>query len=133
MAIFYKYCKERHSELWIDIINHISWWILNTWILLKIVVLKSVFSEIRVMTGVWVVSCQRTGFWLANLSGLPIKGLFSGQKTTWTHVLTRIFEKLTLHFMPSPNMFSSTYIKDFKTYKYIWSIFTTLNFFFVSK
>ena len=80
MAIFYKYCKERHSELWIDIINHISWWILNTWILLKIVVLKSVFSEIRVMTGVWVVSCQRTGFWLANLSGLPIKGLFSDRK-----------------------------------------------------
>ena len=44
-------------------------------------VLKSVFSEIRVRTWIQVVSHQKTGLWLADLSGLPIRGLFFDGKT----------------------------------------------------
>ena len=40
------------------------------------VILKSVFSEIRIRTWVQGVSCQKTSLWLAHLSGLPIRGLF---------------------------------------------------------
>ena len=56
-------------------------------------ILKLVFSENRVCTYVQVVSRQKTGFWLINLSGLPIRGLFFGGETIWNHVLTWISEK----------------------------------------
>ena len=56
-------------------------------------ILKSIFSEIRVMTWVQVVSRPKNVLWLDELSWLPIKGLFFWQEITWTHVLTRILEK----------------------------------------
>ena len=40
-----------------------------------------------------VVSRQKTGLWLAGISGLPIRGQFFWRETTWTHVLTWISEK----------------------------------------
>ena len=39
-------------------------------------------------------AAKKPVLWLADLSGLPIRGLFFWQKTTWTHdVQTRISEK----------------------------------------
>ena len=61
--------------------------------ILIVIILKSVFSEIRVRTWVQVISCQKRGLWLADLSGLPILGLFFWRNITWTHVLTQISEK----------------------------------------
>ena len=60
-------------------------------------ILKSVFSEIRVRTWVQVVSRKKTGLWLADLSGLPLRGLFIWWEDAWTHVLTLWSQiKLTL-------------------------------------
>ena len=82
-------------------------------------ILKSVFSEIRVRTWVQVVSHQKTCLWqLAELSGLPIRGLFFGGKLlTWNHVITRILEKTDfsiilkhfLHIRSILHMYSHTY------------------------
>ena len=51
---------------------------------------------------------KKTGFWLANLSGLPIRGLFFWRETTWTHVLTRISEKTDFG-----RFFVRNFVKDF--------------------
>ena len=58
-------------------------------------VLKSVFSEIRVRTWVQMVSRQKIGHWLADLSGLPIRALFfkAGNHLNWIHVLNQISEQ----------------------------------------
>ena len=36
---------------------------------------------------------KKTGFWLADLSGLPLRGLFIWWEDAWTHVLTLISDK----------------------------------------
>ena len=56
-------------------------------------VLKSIFlrSEIGSMRSSGF--SPKRGLWFADLSVLPIRVLFFGGKTTWTHFLTRISEK----------------------------------------
>ena len=57
---------------------------------------KVIFSEIRVRTWVQVVSRQKTGFWLADLSGLSIGGMFFGGKLLELMSWLWCPEKLTL-------------------------------------
>ena len=85
-------------------------------------ILESVFSEIRVRT--WV---KKQASELAELSGLPIRGLFFWRETsTWNHVMTRISEKTDfsivlkhfLHIRSILHMYYHTYFLLLAKYIY---------------
>ena len=55
--------------------------------------LKSVFSEIQVMTWIQAVSLKKQGLWLADLAGLPITSVLFGRKQHELMSRLQIWEK----------------------------------------
>ena len=78
--------------------------------------LKSDFSEIRVRTWVQVVSRQKTGLWLADLSGIPIGGLFFGRKPLEL-MSSDLRKKLTLSEIYTDQMLMIDSCWDFNFYE----------------